>query len=269
MAGSGRGRRESALLLTGDGRYVELAATLQYSIDPADPEAVRRFVCDVADGETGRPAAGGIGGARRRRPAGPARPPDRRPARGRARRGPPAPGAAGAHIDSGSWCAASRFRTSTRPWRSSTPTVTSRVPRAIASGGSTRRTPIATEMLAEAKGKAAATIHRAEADRAGRAGTRGEPADAFITLADARRYAPALTDFRLFWEKVADALAGKSKLILDDEPGRRRHLVLPADPFTASPVIPLAVGAGATDQQGRALPGAPSSLDAPIGDKNP
>ena len=31
---------ESALLLTGDGRYVEVAATLQFAIDPADPDAV-------------------------------------------------------------------------------------------------------------------------------------------------------------------------------------------------------------------------------------
>jgi hypothetical protein len=28
-----------ALLLTGDGQYVEVAATLQFAIDPADPDA--------------------------------------------------------------------------------------------------------------------------------------------------------------------------------------------------------------------------------------
>ncbi len=38
---------------------------------------------------------------------------------------------------------------------------------------------------------------------------------------------PALTDFRLFWTTVAAAMAGKDKLLLDEEPGRRRHLVVP------------------------------------------
>ena len=96
MAGARRPEpTTSALLLTGDGRYVELAATLQYSIDPTDPDAVRRFVFDVADGET---AAGPLAesvGPRRRRPPAAARPPDGRPARGGGRRGPPAAGAAG------------------------------------------------------------------------------------------------------------------------------------------------------------------------------
>ena len=40
-----------ALLLTGDGQYVEVAATLQFGIDPTDPDAVRRFVFDVAEGK--------------------------------------------------------------------------------------------------------------------------------------------------------------------------------------------------------------------------
>src|SRR5262249_13606429 len=42
---------DEALLLTGDGRYVELAATLHYAIDRTDPESLRRFVFGVADGE--------------------------------------------------------------------------------------------------------------------------------------------------------------------------------------------------------------------------
>ncbi len=47
-----------ALLLTGDGRYVELSATVQFAIDAASPAALRRFVFDVADGENAlRPVA--------------------------------------------------------------------------------------------------------------------------------------------------------------------------------------------------------------------
>ena len=49
---------DEALLLTGDGRYVELSATLQYAIDPIEPGRSRRFVFDVADGEAAlRPLA--------------------------------------------------------------------------------------------------------------------------------------------------------------------------------------------------------------------
>jgi hypothetical protein len=40
-----------------------------------------------------------------------------------------------------------------------------------------------------------------------------------------------LTDFRLFCKAVAESLAGKSKLVLDEEPARRRHLVLPESPW--------------------------------------
>ena len=99
-------------------------------------------------------------------------------------------------------------------------------------------------VLAEAEGKATATIHAAEADRAGRLALAASAADTFITLSDARRYAPSLTDFRLFWEKLAEALAGKSKLILDEEPGRRRHLIMPGLPLErasagiAGPTVP-------------------------------
>ncbi len=44
---------DAAFLLTGDGRYVELAATLQFTIDPADREAARRYVLGVAGGDDG------------------------------------------------------------------------------------------------------------------------------------------------------------------------------------------------------------------------
>ena len=70
-------------------------------------------------------------------------------------------------------------------------------------------------------------LHAAEADRSSRLALAASDADTFNSLHDARRYAPALTDFRLFWTKLAQALAGKSKVILDDEPGRRRHLIMP------------------------------------------
>ncbi len=49
---------DEALLLTGDGGYVEVSATLQYTIDRDDPESIRRYVFEVGDIENAlRPLA--------------------------------------------------------------------------------------------------------------------------------------------------------------------------------------------------------------------
>ncbi len=101
--------------------------------------------------------------------------------------------------------------------------------------------------LAEATGKAQATINAAEAERAGKLALAASAADTFHTMSIARRYAPALTDFRLYWEKLAGALAGKTKVILDDVPGRRRHLVLPAGAWEQA--LPILEG-GRADREG-------------------
>src|SRR5262249_30633129 len=42
---------DEGLLLTGDGRYVEMSATLEYTIDRSEPGALERFVFTVADGD--------------------------------------------------------------------------------------------------------------------------------------------------------------------------------------------------------------------------
>ena len=60
---------------------------------------------------------------------------------------------------------------------------------------------------------------------------RGPGRSLVAALRVARQNAPALTDFRLYWERVADVLGGKSKVILDEEPGRRRHLIVPSLPL--------------------------------------
>ena len=152
MAGAGRPATAGAggdpiedegLLLTGDGRYVELAATLQYTIDRSDPGALERFVFDVADGEAAlRPLAeSAVREVVARRELLDLLTAGRREAEDAAasllRSG-------WRPIDSASRSAASRSRTSIRRWRSSTPIATSRAPSAIASAGSTRRTPTAT-----------------------------------------------------------------------------------------------------------------------------
>ncbi len=49
---------DEALLLTGDGGYVEVSATLQFAIDHDDPESIRRYVFEVSDIENAlRPLA--------------------------------------------------------------------------------------------------------------------------------------------------------------------------------------------------------------------
>jgi P-type Cu+ transporter len=235
----------SALLLTGDGRYVELAATLQYTIDPADPDAVRRFLCDVADGEN---AARPVAESAVRDVVG------RRALLDLLTAGRHEAEVAAARLLE-ERLAAYRFGIVVRAVAFEDihpPLEVVDAYRDVSRASSDHRRRIneagayRDRVLAEATGKAAATIHAAEADRAGKLARAASAADVFITLADARRYAPNLTDFRLYWEKLADALAGKSKLILDEEPGRRRHLVLPADPSLPSPLYPLPVGGQST-----------------------
>jgi hypothetical protein len=54
----------------------------------------------------------------------------------------------------------------------------------------------------------------------------------------ARANAPALNDFRLFWDAVSQALAGRDKVIVDAEklPGRRQLLLF--DPESPRGVLP-------------------------------
>ena len=61
---------DEALLLTGDGQLVELAATAQYRLDAERPEALRALTPSaIADADTAPAAAGRVGRAHRRRPA--------------------------------------------------------------------------------------------------------------------------------------------------------------------------------------------------------
>ena len=83
-------------------------------------------------------------------------------------------------------------------------------------------------VVTEAGGQSRALRHAAEADRSrrARAGRRGRPTRS-RSLRERGTMRLRLTDFRLFWTAVAEALARKDKLVLDEEPGRRRHLIVP------------------------------------------
>ncbi len=84
------------------------------------------------------------------------------------------------------------------------------------------------QTVTEASGKAEAIVQAARADAIPPRGAGGRRRLIPSARCELRAQAdPALTDFRLFWEKLAEALAGKDKVVLDEEPGRRRHLIVP------------------------------------------
>jgi len=228
---------ESALLLTGDGRYVELAATLQFAIDPTDRESLRRFVYEVADGEAAlRPIAESAV----------------REVVGRrllldlltGQRSEAETQAADLLQER---LATYRFGIVVRgisfqdihpplevvdAYRDVSRATSDRQRRMNEASAYRDR------VVAEAKGKSRAVLHAAEADRATRLALAASAADTFNSLREARRYAPSITDFRLYWAKLASALDGKTKIVLDEEPGRRRHLIVPGIPLEkALPVL--------------------------------
>jgi regulator of protease activity HflC (stomatin/prohibitin superfamily) len=64
----------------------------------------------------------------------------------------------------------------------------------------------------------------------------------------------ALTDFRLFWDTVSDALSGRSKVLIDTDrlPGRRMLWLAPFQPMQALPgAAPRIIGDTTTTPQGR------------------
>ena len=217
---------DRALLLTGDGRYLEVAATLQFAIDPADPEAVRRFVFDLADGEAAlRPLAESV--VREvvgRRPLLDLLTNQRREAE------------TAAALLLAERLAAYRFGIVVRGISFQDihpPLEVVDAYRDVSRATSDRQRRIneanayRDQVVTAASGMSRALLNAAEAGRSTRLALAASGADTFNSLRDARRYAPALTDFRLFWTKVAQALGDKSKVILDEEPGRRRHLIMP------------------------------------------
>jgi regulator of protease activity HflC (stomatin/prohibitin superfamily) len=213
-------------LLTGDGRYVELAATLQFAIDAAGPEGIRRFVLGVAEGESAlRPMAEAV--VREvvsRRPLLDLLTLKRREAEKRA----------GDLL--AERLAAYQFGIEVRGITFQDihpPLEVVDAYRDVARATSDRQRRIneanayRDRVVAEATGRSRSLLHAALADRSTRLLLAASAAATFHSLIEARHYAPSLTDVRLFWTKVDQALAGKSKVILDEEPGRRRHLIMP------------------------------------------
>jgi regulator of protease activity HflC (stomatin/prohibitin superfamily) len=90
------------------------------------------------------------------------------------------------------------------------------------------------EKLALAEGEAAATLERAHGETEARTARAAGAADAFLALQQARAAFPGLADRRLYGEALAQSLAGKAKLVIEPGPGQRRHFLIGEFPAGAS-----------------------------------
>jgi P-type Cu+ transporter len=217
---------DEGLLLTGDGRYVEVSATLEYSIDRSEPAALERFVFTITDEDaTLRPLAE----AAVREVVGRRELLDLLTA-GRRQSEEAAATLLQHRLDAYQFGIAVR-RVAFQDIHPPLAVLDAYRDVSRAVGDRQRRVNEATayrdRAVTESAGRASALRNAAETDRRRRVALAAAAADNFGSLRDARIYAPALTDIRLFWTTISTALAGKEKLLLDEEAGRRSHLVVP------------------------------------------
>ncbi len=223
---------DESLLMTGDGQFVELAATAQYRLS-VDPDALRAFAYGVYDpGTVLRPLAeSALRSVVGRRPLDGLLAKNRREAEDAAR------GLLQARADAyklGVVVTGFEFQDIHPPlpvldaYRDVSRAESDR--RRRLNEGKTYRA----EALAEAKGRAATTTNRAEGERAVQVGKASGESDAFKDLAAARSGFPILTDQRLYSEALSGLLPGKSKLVIDPGKSRPRQLILPD--FSGTPI---------------------------------
>lgn len=115
-----------------------------------------------------------------------------------------------------------------------------------------RRNQAATYAAVEAQqagGRAAATREQAAAESATREAEAGAKAALFLLRHAARAGAKGLTDRRLAWDVIQGSLAGRPKLILDPtQAPSRRHLVLPDSPAPLLPALAVPAAPSRTDR---------------------
>lgn len=94
------------------------------------------------------------------------------------------------------------------------------------------------ERLTLAAGAAAVAVNTGAADREVRVRRSKGEAESFDLRRQARATAPSMTDQRLYVDILASSLTGRDKLLLDSsQAGTRRHLVLPASPSAEAAAI--------------------------------
>jgi P-type Cu+ transporter len=234
---------DEALLITGDGQLVEVAASAEFRLDP-DPESLRNLAFGTIDPEASlRPLAESsirsIVGRRKL---------DDLLTRGRLEAELASKTSLQERVDAsklGLIITGVSFQDVHPPlpvvdaYRDVSRAESDRL-RKVAEGQTYRTTRLMT-----ADGLASSTIQKAEADRNGRMARASGEADAFVARLVARNRSPSLTDHRLYWESIAAAFAGKSKVILEPS-SSRRQLFLPEIPGASVPMLmPASAGPNA------------------------
>ena len=239
--------QDESLLLTGDGQLVELSATAQYRLDAARPEALRAYAFATADADRAlRPLAeSAVRNVAARRPL---------DALLTSKRNEAELAAARLLQDRVSAYGLGLIIVRLDFQDAHPPLAVVDAYRDVSRAESDRQRRInegrtaRAEALAAARGGAAAIVNRAEAERVTEVARAAGEADAFEAQRLARAPLPGLTDQRLYWETIAGALAAKSKIVLDADPGRHRHLIVPSlavpDVQAAAALRPVAEPAG-------------------------
>jgi Cu+-exporting ATPase len=227
---------DDALLLTGDGQFLEVTASLQYAIDTIRPGAIRRFVLEAADPQRllqslAESAVRQVISGRRLVPL---LTTSRREAEE----------AATAllrqqvdRIDLGVVILGITFQ-DVHP-----PLAVVDAYRDVSRAESDRQRRIneaaalRAEKLTEAEARAQAMKNTAGAESDRLLARSSSAADVFAYQLAARTEAPSLADFRLFWETLAEVLAGKPKLILEGSAGRPQRLILSRFPLEQAAVL--------------------------------
>ncbi|WP_169975061.1 cation-translocating P-type ATPase family protein [Tautonia rosea] len=222
---------EEALILSGDGRLIELTATVEYRIGPSrDQWRIAAFGVDRAEDALQSLAEASVRSVLGRRPLDPVLTNDRGDAErasaeelrrlvSRAGLGLEVVGVTfrDAHPP---LAVVDAYRDVSRSNRDAEATVND----ALADRS---------ERLADARALAAETLAEAEAGRRSSVAVASSSAASFLALQSARTSAPELTDHRLYAETIEAAVANRPKVILDpSRADRRRHL------FIGEPAIP-------------------------------
>ncbi|WP_422929947.1 cation-translocating P-type ATPase family protein [Singulisphaera sp. PoT] len=94
------------------------------------------------------------------------------------------------------------------------------------------------KVVAEAQGRADALRNQALAAMSSRVTRADAESSTFLDLLSARSTAPALTDLRLYWERIEESLAGKSKVVTEPDSTGRRIRMIPDLPFEGRALAP-------------------------------
>jgi len=244
------------LLLTGDGQFLEITASVQYAVDGSDPDSLRRFALGVDGHEL---ALQTLAEAAIRRVVG------RRTlldllAAGRREAEEAATEELRKRlkiVDIGVGVQGVTFQ-DVHP-----PLAVVDAYRDVSRAGSDRQrraneaAAYRAERLADAGARAKVIVNAAEADREQQLARASSQADSFGYQLAARLPAPQLTDFRLYWETIAKVLAGKPKLILDARANRPQRLIL-----SRLPIEQAASLSGVSKARERIAPSGPEPAPA-------